>query len=226
MNALEVLAVLRAKGVTVLHHANTVQTACTYLRAGALLSRAEVEKRRLHQTKQSSDDLDKHFGIWNDIFLDGVDIHYRSKTKNHYGPVCFEFDIDSVLRDAALSQAVQVTKKNPVNWTANEQQKDWYFASAIELSEEYTYGDFGKHVIVRTPSGALSLMPHLKRVVLDDPLLNVDGMPMFDAALKDLQDAAKDGKVIVKFAKHQCQSDCRCTATYGKYGQPSRVFRN
>ena len=84
--------VLDEKGVSRLFHANSVLTACTYLENGHLLSRAGVEGRGLRQTPQPSDEIDRKFGILGDIFLDGIDIHERARTKkapNEYGPVLF-----------------------------------------------------------------------------------------------------------------------------------------
>ena len=82
MQAAEVYAVLRQIGVTQLHHANTVTTSCTFLEQGGLASRGFVEDRHLSQTAQpASDEIDKRYGIWHDVFLDHVDIHYRAGLK-------------------------------------------------------------------------------------------------------------------------------------------------
>lgn len=86
MNGQEMHGALAQHGVTHLHHANTVATSCTFLRSSRLASRGWVDYYRLPQTPQLSDDLDKQFGIWNDVFMDGVDIHRRGRTRNFYGP--------------------------------------------------------------------------------------------------------------------------------------------
>lgn len=71
----EVRRVLAARGVESLHHANTVRTAGTFLRAGGLMSRGAVEDLGLDQTPQGSDEADRRYEVWYDIFLDRVDIH-------------------------------------------------------------------------------------------------------------------------------------------------------
>lgn len=60
-----------------------------------------MEKHGLRQTPQSSDATDKKYGIWDAVFLDHVDIHYRGGRKkgpNQYGPVLFVLSLDVLLR--------------------------------------------------------------------------------------------------------------------------------
>ena len=64
-----VYQVLKGIGATHLHHANTVTTSCTFLEHAALLSRDYVEKHGLAQTNQSSDEIDKKYGIWTAYLL-------------------------------------------------------------------------------------------------------------------------------------------------------------
>jgi len=81
MTGAEVHGVLQAAGVTHLHHANTVTTSCTFLQKRGLLSRGWIEYYKLPQIRQSSDDIDKKYSIWNDVFMDGVDIHDRASCR-------------------------------------------------------------------------------------------------------------------------------------------------
>jgi hypothetical protein len=55
----DVYEVLSGKGIKNIYHANSVITACQFLRNRALLSRGVIERRRLYQTPQSSDSIDK-----------------------------------------------------------------------------------------------------------------------------------------------------------------------
>lgn len=84
-----VFEALSEKGVTELHHANSVATACQFIRAGSLLSRGSVERLGVAQTPQASDEADRRYSIWFDVFLDSVDIHKRASRANVYGPVMF-----------------------------------------------------------------------------------------------------------------------------------------
>lgn len=62
-------SLLSAKGVKFLHHANTVKTSLTFIKAKSLLSRAYVEKNSLDQTEQYTDTKDKKFDIWDSVFF-------------------------------------------------------------------------------------------------------------------------------------------------------------
>lgn len=93
-----VYEVLAAAGVESIYHANSVITSCQFLRNRALLSRGTVERRGLYQTAQGSDDIDKRFGIWFDVFTDSVDIHDRAKRANLYGPALFVLDSELIAK--------------------------------------------------------------------------------------------------------------------------------
>lgn len=69
MTNMEIKSILKAKGVENLFHANTVCTAITFLKYGGLLSRGAVENMGLIQTSQISDNDDKKYGVFYDIFL-------------------------------------------------------------------------------------------------------------------------------------------------------------
>jgi len=64
MKPSDVYAVLKQSRVAHLYHANSVTTSCTFLEQGGLLSRGFVQKSGFSQTAQSSDDVDKKYGIW------------------------------------------------------------------------------------------------------------------------------------------------------------------
>ena len=121
----EIVEILTSKCVNRLYHSNTVETAISFLRAGGLLSRGLCEHLGYPQTPQNSDQLDREFDIYYDLFFDSVDIHERAHNANYYGPVLFEYNI-SVL-DSIPEGCIRITKSNPINWNANitedEQQK-------------------------------------------------------------------------------------------------------
>ena len=94
-----VFEILKDKGVEHIHHANSVITTCQFLRNGALISRGSIDRYGMFQTAQKSDQLDKNYGIWFDIFTDSVDIHDRAKRANVYGPVLLELDL-ALIKDA------------------------------------------------------------------------------------------------------------------------------
>ena len=70
LNPIDLYDILRSKGINQLFHANTVATSITFLNEAHLLSRKYVEDNKLFQTAQYSDEKDKAFDIYDDIFVD------------------------------------------------------------------------------------------------------------------------------------------------------------
>ena len=210
VNGTEVYNILRDKGVTLLHHANTVTTSCTFLRIGGLASRGYVEDHDLPQTPQYSDDADKRLGIWYDVFLDGVDIHERARVPNDYGPVLFMLPT-TILIDLPPGTDVLVTRTNPVHWGDGGTPGDRYFMSPQQLREEYTYGDFGKHVILRIKGGFLQFPGSPLGIQLDDPGRKLpNGTSAYTRAARLLKSSAEEGGLLVNISKRQCAFGCRC----------------
>ncbi len=54
-----ILEVLKKHSITEIYHANSVATACHFLKENALLSRGTAERQGYHQTSQKSDGIDK-----------------------------------------------------------------------------------------------------------------------------------------------------------------------
>jgi hypothetical protein len=75
LNPTELYNFLQKKNIKYLYHANTVATSLLYVEQKSLLSRQYVEDNNLYQTSQYTDAKDKILGIYDDIFLDMVDIH-------------------------------------------------------------------------------------------------------------------------------------------------------
>jgi len=216
MNGPEVFGALTTHRVTHLHHSNTVATSCTFLSKGVLASRGWVEYFKFPQTPQLSDDLDKKYGIWNDVFMDGVDIHSRASRRNFYGPVLFEFPVDILLRLPAGTE-VFVTKKNPTNWIDGEPDGARWYASAAELQAGYTFGDFGKHIVFRNAQWSLPFLSNPVAIILDDPKGKLaNGQDAYATAAQKLQQAASVGGISIVIRSRQCHSTCGCV-THPRY---------
>jgi hypothetical protein len=140
LNAKEVYEVLREKGVENLYHANTVRTSCTFLSHSRLMGRGIGEERSLPQTSQPSDEKDKRYGLWYDIFLDSVAVHRRSGQRNYYSPVLFVLDLGLLQCDWLAS--MWVTKSNPGKWTDDTPLEQRYFSDIEEVRNGYELGTF------------------------------------------------------------------------------------
>jgi hypothetical protein len=220
MQALEVYRVLQRLGATTLHHANSVTTSCTFLEQGGLVSREYVEVRGLSQTGQSSDVIDKKYGIWNGVFVDHVDIHGRAgrrKGPNQYGPVLFLLDLE-ILLGLPQSAGVFVTKRNPVHWYDNQPDSERWFQSVQELEANIHFGDFDKMLVIQTESGKLDFPNGRAQIMLDDPQRQVSvGQDAYANGKARLEAAAAVGGIQVCVEPHDCRSDCICVPTYAKW---------
>jgi hypothetical protein len=176
LNTAELYDILLKKGITHLYHANTVSTSITFLNHKSLLSRKYVEDNKLFQTTQYSDDKDKKFDIYDDIFLDFVDIHEEWKRYNKYGPFLFAFSIELLKSDEVNS--LRITKKNPVHWKVTESEEDWYYSNLKDFDDNYRKGnklkDVGTMIILKDLNGKLPLRPNIKKFIFDNPNLFVD----------------------------------------------------
>ncbi|THF47923.1 hypothetical protein E6C50_15940 [Flavobacterium supellecticarium] len=171
LNAEEVYEILQKKGIKKLYHANTVATSRLYLEKEYLLSRQYVEDNKLYQTSQYTDDKDKLLGIYDDIFLDMVDIHDYLRKPNFYGPFLFVFSSE-ILRSNLFS-TVRITKKNPASWSLSENEDNWYYSEIKDFEIDYMSGnkvlDVGKMIIIKKTNSKLSLIPHCVEFILDNP---------------------------------------------------------
>jgi hypothetical protein len=203
---------LASEGVSRIHHANTVLTACHFIRSKALLSRGSVEARGLKQTKQSSDGLDKRYSIWFDVFTDSVDIHARAKRANHYGPVLLVFD--AAIIEEAYTGRIWVTRENPTKWQGKARENRW-FQSIEELRSEFTYGTFDHMIVFRHCGGELPFGSYLKKVILDDPRMTTEeGADLFSAAYGALRLAMTDSGIDIPIERRICEPSCRCRRDY------------
>ena len=176
LNKHELYEILNNKRIHNLYHANTISTSITFLNEKHLLSRKYVSDNGLFQTEQYSDELDKKFNIWDDIFLDAMDIHSEFKRPNKYGPFLFSFDISLLKSDDV--QNIRITKSNPVNWKTSQSEDDWYYSDLNEFNDKYKKGnkirDVGSMLILRDLDGKFPLQPYLNRLILDNPNIVVN----------------------------------------------------
>lgn len=207
---------LKAKGINSLYHANTVATSCTFLRNGGLLSRGAVEHKQLFQTTQDSDDIDKKFNVWNDIFLDSIDLHGLFPRQNHYGPVLFKINVD--ILNYELLPPIWITRDNPTRWEVNE---DHYFETFEEFDEAYDLGNYREMITLRNTFDPLPFVPYLEEIIVDDPQLKLksDGTVFITEAVKALKLAMKesssDYSQVIKKVRTKCVS-CYCLSNYSQ----------
>jgi len=240
LDATRVFDVLSNKDIKNVYHANTVSTSITFLNNQHLLSRRYVDENDLFQTKQYSDKKDKRFDIWDDIFLDAMDIHTEFRRYNKYGPFLFSFSLDLLKSD--LVKTLRITKKNPVHWTVNETEEDWYYSDIEEFNSNYKKGniknDVGSMIIIKNTGGKLPLRPYLDKIILDNPNLLVnynDEKKVLSQILKNEIDEIieKNGfSDIPKQLRHKHKIfSCTCWSRYNRlhlnnFSELKRLFHS
>lgn len=210
----DVYPILKLKGISHLHHANSVVTSKAFLRLGGLASRGRVQRSGFPQTTQYTDVIDQRYGIWNDVFTDSVDIHERSKSHNKYGPVLFVLDARFLL-ELPDDVDILVTKTNPTKWHNGQSIQDRYFTSAQELEANLTYGTFDQMITFRTDEGIIPFGKWLECIKIDDPQLqNMDGSNVFKNALDSLQVTAMEINIEFPVNMRTCKKGCSCVKFY------------
>lgn len=208
----QVFEVLSAKGVTELHHVNSVATACQFIRSRSLMSRGTVERMGVAQTAQSSDKTDRIYGIWFDVFLDSVDIHERARRANVYGPVLFVFDIGLIHKNG--TGRIWVTKENPTKWADKAKDERW-FQGKTELAEIFTKGTFDQMLVLRHCGGEFPFGKHLVKIILDDPSHQTqEDVDCFSMAVGALRLAMQDAGLNVPIERRTCRPRCTCKAEW------------
>jgi hypothetical protein len=169
--AAEVYDILVNKDVKGLYHANTVRTSKTYLQEYALLSRKHVQDKRLVQTDQKSDAIDKKYEIYDHIFVDAINISKYFYTYNKYGPILFGLKTD-LLKSPSVP-TVRITKKNPIYWKDEDTVEDKYYTSVDDFKLHFKSGnklrDGGNHITLTTVNGRLPLNDFIFGIQIDDP---------------------------------------------------------
>lgn len=208
----DIKRILLDKNIEFLYHANTVATACTFLRAGGLLSRGTVVDLGLEQTSQETDETDKMFDVFYDIFFDSDDIHRRAKKINLYGPVLFVYSID--LLDDLPDNIVGITRVNPKYWNSEMTDSDKYFQSPEELSLQYFKGVLTQHFTIRHWNTPLSFH-HLIKIVLDNP--KIGNTTYFEKACVEIERLTKTQFPESLFEIRCCDPECHCEGQYQGY---------
>lgn len=201
MSLKSIKQILMAKGVHYLYHANTVATSCTFIKNGGLFSREAIEKRNLYQTYQKSDQTDKIFDVYNDIFFDSIDIHESIRRINFYGPVLFVYTID--ILDTIPDNFIKITKSNPIYWDYNTKEKDKYFNTNEELEALFQKGNFQQHITLKNQHTPLPF-DHLEKIILDNP--GEKHEHLFEKALSVLQQTIKKTYSTQNFRSTYLQS--------------------
>lgn len=212
INPKELYEFLKNNGISHLYHANTVTTSCTFIRQGGLLSRGAVESKKLLQTPQDSDTIDKKYNVWNDIFLDVLDLHKFFPRENYYGPVCFVLKSELLL-DNNLPN-LSITANNPIYWSENNDSLNY-----INSLEDYI-NNFEtscknkiiqqKMITIHSNNWLLPFNPYLVNIILDNPYID----NFYDKAYNKLSNELINNNLNKSLLKERHCTNCFCSKNY------------
>lgn len=223
LNPKSLYEMLKEKGVEYLYHANTVLTSKTFIQNRALLSRAYVEDNNLIQTDQNSDLDDKQHGVWDDIFLDGFDLHKKYSRPNNYGPVLFVLKLELLLSQSISK--ILITKNNPWYWGHNDELENRYYNNIDDVKKDYLTGrkiDARIMFTIRKPQTNIKLNKYLKFIGIDKPniLINFTSHKknLGDLVLENISETMKLnglGHIPVIHRQHRrVINTCTCNLKY------------
>jgi hypothetical protein len=206
--------ILKEKGVSSIHHANSVENSALFLRNRCLMSRETIEKHSNQTTSPKAKKSGTDYSVLNDIFADSIDIHGQANAAHTHGPVLLELDIEII--NNTYTGKVWVTKSNPMDWDANTHQERKWFVSAHDLEDNFSYGSFKHKVVFRHCGGKLPILGYLNRVILDDPKLQTGRYQVdyFSMAFGALTLAMKQGGFDAPIEKRVCNPGCSCLDSY------------
>ncbi|MBR9869083.1 MAG: hypothetical protein GYB20_18700 [Oceanospirillales bacterium] len=211
------------KDITYFYHANSLVTASSFIRANGLLSRGCVEEKGFFQTAQSSDGIDKKYDVWNDVFIDTVDLHGHFPRQNLYGPVLFKFSIDILLKDEI---DIWITKNNPIYWNEDTVNEDKYFQGVEELIQCWDSFDRQRKMFTIRKPGRPVLFESLEEIVLDNPNVKIYGEvdPFIEAKEALNQLTENKPKLRTLIVQRECNR-CFCHDNYLKQVSPEQIAR-
>lgn len=182
---------LTENGIEYLYHANTVETAISYFRLGNLASREYLEKNTLPQTGQPmSDDIDKDYGIFNDLFLNFTDFHEYFKKPNRYGPILFEFKLEEIFQLLINSKCIaNLTNTQPHKWRSTKSEEErWTTDYNTRLIRPYSSGRLTWPDLVINIEPPFLGMNLVNRMIIDGHPSSKNFGSNFEKVIKDLME--------------------------------------
>lgn len=217
VNPKELHEFLKSKHFKYFFHANTVTTACTFIEEKGLVSRGRVESKDLIQTEQSSDEIDKQFNVWNDIFFDLFDLHGYFPRQNLYGPVCFVIDNDFLLDDQLPN--ICITKNNPIYWDEAMDVKDKYYSSVSEYINEFESNKKSrilqqKMFTIHDTKKRIPFKKYLVKILLDNPKVKIGDIRLYHEAKQKLIASLEESGFSKHILETRVCSNCYCHQNY------------
>lgn len=198
---------LKRIGINKIYHANAVVSSLTFIENNGLMPKGLIYDQRLMRADQETDDNDKQFDLYYDIFFDTTDVHYETNDVNDYGPVLFVFNVDVL---AKLDNCdVKVTRINPIFWN-EDMSDDEKYLSCDEFDDNLKIGDFNNQITIKNFKDVLNF-DYLEKIIIDDP--GIDNVLLLKNAMTELNKRINlcDKKIPVTI--RNCEH-CACKEKY------------
>lgn len=228
LNPIQLYEFLESKNIHHFHHANSVRTACTFIENKGLFSRGSIERRGLVQTTQSSDAIDKEFDVWNDIFLDIVDLHGYFPRQNYYGPVCFVLDTKLLLDDKLPN--ICITKDNPIYWNEEMSDEEKYYSSVDEYINNFDiilkeHRLHSQMFTIHNIDGRIPLKKYLIKIILDNPRLKIGEIKLLEKSKQKLVESLNDSGISDEILEIRKCQNCFCKDNYFNQVEVSELVK-
>lgn len=213
----ELHSFLKSKGVKYLYCANSVKNSCSMLECGELISKHQLNYKKLPMTEPINADSEKKASMWNKIPLYICDLHGYFTRQNKQGPVCFVMDIDFLLE--IHEKDLYISKRNPINWKKHLKSNQICYSSVAEFAEEFDslLPERKAHkniILLRDKKSAVDLRKYLVKIILDKPAHRHLLFMKAQKALKSALEKAELANIPLKI--RECKDFCFCEANYGE----------
>jgi hypothetical protein len=217
-----VLKKLMARNIRRLYHANSVETALTYINENALLSREIVVNRGLPQSGQFTDDKDISYGIFGDVFFNLDDQHQRFRRPNSYGPILFRINVGSLfsLIYQNSEAKVNITKRQPHEWESDDKPEMRWLQEISEMDGLFMHpesdpskrswradGNWSDFVVSGFSDGVP--LGAVEAILVE----NIPSIPqLFDEFLECAENLTADRTLLGRiYRRDTCPATCRCS---------------
>lgn len=213
----ELHSFFKSKGVKYLYCAASVKDACSMINCGTLMSKRQLNFKKLPMAEPVNADLEKSVSIWNKISFYICDLHGYFTRQNKLGPVCFVIDIDFLLE--INERDVSISKRNPINWKKGLKKSQIYYSSITEFAEcfdtlipaRFAHKNI---ILLRDKKSTVNLNKYLLKIILDKP---AHRHLLFTKAQKALKSELENSGIAhIPLKVRKCEEFCFCQANYSK----------
>lgn len=213
----ELHSLLKNKGVKYLYCANSVKNSCSMLENGELISKYQLNYKKLPMTEPVNSDSEKKSSMWNKISFYICDLHGYFTRQNKQGPVCFVVNIDFLLD--IHEKDLFITKRNPINWKKHLKQNQICYSSVAEFAESFDslLPKRMAHktiILVRDKKSTIDLKKYLVKIILDKPAHRHLLFTKAQTALKSALEKSELANIPLKI--RNCKDFCFCETNYSE----------